>query len=118
MRRATGVRVARHRANAEVAVEDPLAAKREDRASFAVERAALLERAVAIGETRLEREKLREVRAPRLLLAFDQEPDPDGKIAEHGAVRLDRLDAQKKVSFVVVDAARVHGAVPDRGLVW
>ena len=63
MRRPAGVRVPRHRANAKVAVEDPFAAKREDRTSFAVERAALLERAVTVGETGLEGEELREVGA-------------------------------------------------------
>ena len=63
MRGAAGVRVAGHGANAEVAVEDPLAAQREDRTPFAVERAAFLQRTVGIGQSRLEREEPREVRA-------------------------------------------------------
>ena len=92
MRRSTGVGVTRHGANAEVAVEDALAAERQDRAPFAVERATFLERAVGLCEPGLEREKSCEIRAPGLLLTLDQEPDADRKLAEHGAVRLDRLD--------------------------
>ena len=74
---------------------------------MAIESAAFLEGAVGVGQGRLEGQELREIGTAGLLLALDQEPDADGKLAEDRPVRLDRLDAKQKVSLVVVHAARV-----------
>ena len=77
MRGATRMGVSRHRSHAEVAIEDALAAERELRPTGAVERSALFQRAVPIGEDRLERKEAGEIRAAGLLLALDEEPHPD-----------------------------------------
>src|SRR5439155_991761 len=78
---------------------------------------ATMRRSASVGLPGVEREEPPEVRAPRLLLTFDEEADPDRQLAEHRAVRFDRLDAEQQVSLVVVDAARVHRAVAHRRLV-
>src|SRR2546425_4075271 len=109
--------VTRHRADAEVAVEDALAAQRQQRTALAIDRPALLERAVATCELGLEREEPREIRAAGLLFALDEEPNADGQVAVDRAMRLDRLDAKEKMSLVVIDPARVHRAIAYRGVV-
>src|SRR5207249_5231459 len=114
MRGAPGVRVARHGAHAEVAVEDALSAERELCPALAVKRTALLQRAVRVGESGLEREEPGEVRAAGFLFAFDQQAHADRQLAENGTVRFDRLDPQEQVSLVVVDTARVDGPALDR----
>ena len=75
-----------------MAVEDALSAERELRTSLTIEGTTLLQRAVALGEPALQIEERRQIRTPRLLFALDEEPQPDGQLAEHGAMRFHRLD--------------------------
>ena len=117
VRRGTRVRIARHRSDAQLDVEDALAAQEQLRTSGGVDRAALLQRAVAVGEGRVEREEAREVRAAALLLSFYQEAHVERQVAVDGAIRLDGLDAQEQVAFVVIDAAREDRAVAHRRVV-
>ena len=109
--------IPRHRPDAEVAVEDALPAERELRTALAIEGAALLQRAVALGEPALQVEERRQIRTSRLLFALDEEPQPDGQLAEHGAMRFHRLDPQQQMSLVVVDATRVQRPVAQAGVV-
>ena len=117
VRRATRVGVARHGPDAEMAVEDAFAAERQLRPALAIDRAAFFESSVCLGEPRLKGQELREIRATRLLLAFDKEADLDRELAEDCAMSLDRLHTQEEMSLVVVDAARVYGTVALRRLV-
>src|SRR5688500_16458173 len=81
------------------------------RPSGGVDGAAFLQRAVAVGQGRVESEESREVRAAALLFSFYKEAHAKRQVAVDRAISLDGLDAEQQVSLVVVDAARVHGAV-------
>src|SRR5205823_12568803 len=93
------------------------AAQQERRTTSRVDRTALLQCAVAVGQRRIFREQLGEVRAAVLLLAFDEEADTDGQLAVYRAVRLNGLDAKQEMSFVVVRAARPDRAIAHRRLI-
>src|SRR5207245_1458127 len=117
VRRSARVSVTRHGADAEVAIEDALAAERQERTALAIDCSALLERAIAAREVGLEREQLPEIRTAGFLFALDEEPNTDRQLAVDRAVRLDRLDAKEKMSLVVIDATRIHRAIAHRGVV-
>src|SRR6185503_1982079 len=117
MRRGARVCVAGHRTHAQLDIEDALTAEEQLRPAAGVDRAALLQRAVAVGEGRVEREDAREVRAAALLLSFYKEAHAEGQLAVDRAVGLDGLDPQEQVSLVVIDASREHGAVAHRGVI-
>ena len=82
-----------------------------------VDRAALLERAVAVGERRVELQEAGQVRAAALLLSFYKEAHVERELAVDRAIRLERLDPQEQMSFVVVHAAREDRAVTHGRLV-
>src|SRR6185503_18962695 len=117
MRRGARVCVAGHRTHAQLDIEDALTAEEQLRPAAGVDRAALLQRAVAVGEGRVEREDAREVRAAALLLSFYKEAHAEGQLPVDRPVGLDGLDPQEQVSLVVIDASREHGAVAYRGVV-
>ena len=117
MRRRAGVGVAFHRTHAQLDIEDALAAKEQLRPARGVDRATLFQRAVAIGERRVELEDAGQVRAAALLLSFYQEPHAEREVAMERAVRFDGLDTQEQVALVVVHAAREDRAVANGGLV-
>src|SRR5207247_4438505 len=80
IRRAARVRVADHRPHAQLDVVDALAAEQQVRPAGGVDPAALLQRAITVGERRVLREQLRQVRAAVLLLTFDEEAQPDREL--------------------------------------
>ena len=117
VRGAARVRVARHRSHVQLDVEDALAAEEQLRPARGVDRAAFFQRAVAVGERRVELEQAGQVRAAALLLSFYQEAHAERELAVDRAIRLERLDAQEQVTFVVVHAAREDRAVTHGRLV-
>src|SRR5688500_9088739 len=112
-----GMGVARHRSDAQLDVEDALAAEEQLRPARGIDRATLLQRAVTVGEGRVELEQARQVRTAALLLSFYQEAHVERQLAVDRTICLDGLDAQEQVSFVVVDTAREYRAVADGRLV-
>ena len=96
-----------------MAIEDALAAERQERTALAIDCSALLERAIAAREVGLEREQLPEIRTAGFLFALDEEPNADRQLAVDRAMCFDRLDAKQKMSLVVIDTTRVHRAIAD-----
>jgi hypothetical protein len=74
------------------------------------------DRGVRLDQLRVLVQELEQHLTPRLLLALDQEPDVDGRLAPLGD-GLERLDDREELPLVVGRAARVEVAVTDRRLV-
>ena len=117
VRGAARMRVALHRAHAQLDIEDALAAEEQLRPARGVDGAAFLQRAVAVGQSRVELEEAGEVRAAALLLSFYQEAHMERELAVDRAIRLECLDAQQEMSLVVIDPPSEDRAVTDRGVV-